>query len=45
MRYQGTVMVQFKVSKEGKISEVRVVESADRSLDAEALRVMKWMPD
>jgi antitoxin component YwqK of YwqJK toxin-antitoxin module len=34
---QGTVIVSFKVSKEGKASEFRVIQSVDQSLDAEAL--------
>lgn len=42
---QGTVIVSFKVSKEGKASEFRVIQSVDQSLDAEALRVLKMMPD
>jgi len=42
---QGTVIVAFKVSKEGKASEFRVIQSVDQSLDAEALRVLKMMPD
>ena len=42
---QGTVVVSFKVSKEGKASEFKVIKAVDPSLDAEALRVLKMMPD
>lgn len=42
---QGTVMIQFIVSKEGKISDLKVIESVDPYLDAEALRVMRLMRD
>jgi TonB family protein len=42
---QGTVYVQFLVSKEGKVSDLRVVQSVDRFLDEEALRVMRRSPD
>jgi TonB family protein len=45
---QGTVVVQFKVSKEGKTSDFTVIESRGRDLDDEAVRVMKksgdWQP-
>ncbi len=42
---EGTVVVQFKISKEGQMSEFKVVQSIDKSLDNEALRVLKMMPD
>lgn len=42
---QGTVRVQFVVTKSGTISNVKVLKSAgDRSLDEEAVRVIKGMP-
>lgn len=45
---QGTVVIGFKVSKEGKASDFTVVQSVDKYLDAEALRVLKlsrgWQP-
>ena len=45
---QGTVVIQFKVAKDGKPSEFEIVQSADPSLDKEALRVLKkterWEP-
>ena len=45
---QGTVMVQFIIEKDGKITDVKVVKSVDEELDAEAIRVIeaspKWKP-
>ncbi|HEV3414019.1 MAG TPA: TonB family protein [Puia sp.] len=45
---QGTVVIHFKVSKDGKTSDFSVVQSASASLDKEALRVIKasgdWQP-
>lgn len=42
---QGRVVVQFVVTKTGKIGEVKVVRSVDRDLDREAVRVCKTLPD
>ena len=42
---QGTVIVDFVVSKEGKAGNFRVSQSVNPYLDAEALRVMKIMPE
>ena len=42
---QGRVIVQFVVTKTGKIGEVKVVRSVDPDLDAEAVRVCKSLPD
>ena len=42
---QGRVVVQFVVTKTGKIGEVKVVRSVDRDLDKEAGRVCKTLPD
>lgn len=42
---QGRVIVQFVVTKTGKIGEVKVVRSVDRDLDREAVRVCKTLPD
>ena len=42
---QGRVVVQFVVTKTGKIGEVKVVRSVDRDLDKEAVRVCKTLPD
>ena len=42
---QGRVVCQFVVKKDGKISKVKVVRSAgDKSLDREAIRVIRSMP-
>lgn len=42
---QGRVVVQFVVTKTGKIGEVKVVRSKDPDLDKEAVRVVKTLPD
>lgn len=42
---QGTVIVDFMVSKEGKAHNFHISQSVDKNLDAEALRVMNLMPD
>lgn len=41
---QGRVLVSFIVEKDGKISSPEVVRSVHKSLDKEALRVVKSMP-
>lgn len=41
----GKVMVSFIVSKKGKIKDAKVVKPVSPELDAEALRVVKSMPD
>ena len=41
---QGRVIVQFVVTKEGRVSDARVVKSAHKLLDKEALRVVNNMP-
>lgn len=41
---QGKVIVSFVVERDGSISNVKVVRSVDPSLDAEAVRVIKNMP-
>ncbi len=41
---QGSVMVRFIVSKNGQISDVRVVKSLDPFCDKEAVRCIKAMP-
>lgn len=47
-KMQGMVMIEFTVSKEGKISKAKVVQSAGTSLDAEAIRLVNtsanWLP-
>ena len=42
---QGKVIVQFVVTKTGKVGEVKVIRSVDRDLDKEAIRVCKSLPD
>lgn len=41
----GTVVLKFVVSKTGKIDDIQVVNSVDRALDEEAVRVVSQMPD
>lgn len=41
---QGTVLAQFTVDKEGKISDVKVIRGVSPSLDAEAVRVLESAP-
>ena len=42
---QGRVIVQFVVNKDGSISEECVVRSVDSQLDAEAIRIIRSMPN
>jgi TonB family protein len=42
---EGTVIVDFLVSKEGKVYNLKVVHSVNQYLDEEALRVMRQSPD
>ncbi|MDE6345014.1 MAG: energy transducer TonB, partial [Muribaculaceae bacterium] len=41
---QGQVVVQFVVTKDGSVGEVKVVRSKDPDLDKEAVRVVKTLP-
>ncbi len=41
----GTVIVQFVITENGKIGETKVVRSQGELLDAEAVRVIKTLPD
>lgn len=41
---QGRVIVQFVVTKTGKVGEVKVIRSVDRDLDKEAVRLCKSLP-
>lgn len=41
---EGRVICQFVVEKDGSLSEVNVIRSADPLLDAEAVRVIESMP-
>lgn len=42
---EGTVFMYFVVNKEGKVSDAFVLRSIDPRLDAEALRVIRSLPD
>lgn len=42
---QGKVFVEFKISKEGTISDYQVIRGVSKILDEEALRVVKLIPD
>ena len=42
---QGRVVVQFVVTKSGKIGEVKIARGKDPDLDKEAVRVVKSLPD
>lgn len=42
---QGKVIVQFVITKTGKVGEVKVVRPVDPNLDREAVRVCKSLPD
>lgn len=43
-KVQGRVVTQFIVNTDGSLSDLKVVESAEPSLDREALRVLRMMP-
>ena len=42
---EGRVVLQFVIEKDGRIGEVKIARSVDPELDAEALRVVKSMPN
>ena len=42
---EGRVITQFVVTKTGKIGEVRIVRGSFPDFDAEAVRVVKLLPD
>ena len=42
---QGRVVVQFVVNKDGSICDEHIVKSVDPQLDAEALRIVRSMPN
>jgi len=44
-RIQGLVYVGFLVDHIGKIKDIRLLNSVDKQLDDEALRVVNMMPD
>lgn len=44
-KIQGRVEVAFWIDKSGKVHDVGVVESVDKDLDKEAVRICKLLPD
>lgn len=42
---QGKVFIGFVVRKDGRISDVEILKGADPALNAEALRLVKSMPN
>lgn len=42
---KGTVFVRFKISAEGKVSDIMITHPVQKYLDDEALRVIRMMPD
>ncbi len=42
---QGRVIVTLIITKEGKVTNPKIVKSVDPSLDKEALRVVRTLPD
>ena len=44
-KIQGRVEVAFWIDKSGKVHDVKVVDSVDKDLDKEAVRVCKLLPD
>jgi len=42
---QGKVIVQFTITKNGKVEDVKVLRSVSPTLDAEAVRVIGLLPD
>lgn len=42
---QGRVIVSFVIQKDGSVTNARIVRSVDSELDAEALRIVKAMPN
>lgn len=44
-RIEGKVIIQFVVTKTGKVGQVRVARAVNRDLDREAIRLCKMLPD
>lgn len=42
---KGSILVEYEVSKNGKVENVRVLQGGNRLLEEEAVRVIKSMPD
>ena len=45
MGLQGRVIIGIVVEKDGSLTDIKVVKSVDPSLDKEAIRVVKTMPN
>jgi protein TonB len=43
-RIQGRVMVSFRVTADGNVTEVKVLRGVDSSLDKEAVRIISMSP-
>lgn len=41
----GTVIVEYRIAVDGRVADIRVVQSVENSLDKEAVRVIGLMPD
>ena len=41
---QGKVLVQFVVSEDGSVTDVKITRGVEKSLDEEAIRVISSMP-
>jgi TonB family protein len=44
MNIQGTVYIRFSIDKDGSVEKIKVLRGVDKSLDREAVRVIKRMP-
>lgn len=44
-KLQGKVIISFIVNKDGSLSDLKLVQSAGKLLDDEALRVARLMPN
>lgn len=44
-KIEGKVIIQFVVTKTGKVGQVRVARAVNRDLDREAIRLCKMLPD
>lgn len=41
---EGTVYLSFVISKDGKVTDAKIIRGVDKSLDDEAMRVLNMMP-
>lgn len=44
-RIEGKVIIQFVVTKTGKVGKIKVARSVNKELDQEAVRLIKLLPD